>query len=138
MTMRIATSSRIRVDGRRSVDLAPVPVMRFTTAELQHPKTLHRILSSLVLAHEQVSRAHRSSSRLRATIFEGPVFTAGQDLPPIQHGYGMLVRYLPVRWIGATNTSACEYTETKNNGVQLILHAITSGTCDLEIWPVSL
>jgi hypothetical protein len=136
MAARIATSSRVLASGQRSVSLTPLEKIHLTENDVRDPVTLHRALHRFIRAHEEVSRAYRSSPRMRAVIIEGLSFVAGQDLAPIQHEYGTIVRYLPVRWIGATTATACQYSESVNDGVRLVLHAITSGKADLEVWPV--
>lgn len=134
--MPTKTASRVMADGTRKQTFAPSRALRLTESDVKEPATLHRFLSHFLTAHEEISKAHRSNSRMRATVYEGLKFTAGSDLAPIQHSFGVVVRYQPVRWIGATTATACQFAEVVNDGARLILHAITTGTCDLEIWPV--
>jgi len=136
MSTRTDTASRVLPGGQRKTTLTPVEELRITLADVRDPESLQRILHRFLRSHHETSRAFRSSSRLRAVTFEGLVFTAGADLPPIQHGFGITVRYAPVRWKGATAATACQYSETTNDGVNLVLHAITSGVADVEVWPV--
>lgn len=133
---RIQDASRILPSGQRSVTRTPVPELRLTEADVREPRALHRVLTQLIQAHKQVSRGARSSTRMRSVVIEGIKVTAGQDLAPIQHGYGTVVRYTVVRWAPATPGDAPAIGETVNDGVRLVLHAGKTGTLDLEIWPV--
>lgn len=127
--------SRVLSTGQRLTATVSTPEIRVTEADVRDPATLHRVLSQMIVAHRETSRAHRASSRMRATVYEGLAFSSGSNLT-IQHGYGTLVRYAPVRWVGSAVSNSCLYSEVTNDGTRLVLRANSSGTCDLEVWPV--
>jgi hypothetical protein len=126
--------SRLTAQGTRLAQASPFPELRITEADIRDPRTLQRILTQIHAAHREVSRPARGASELRRTVIDGVVFTAGQDVV-LGHGFGTLVYYDIIRWVGTTSATACQYSETLNDGTTLKLHAITTGVATVRMWP---
>lgn len=92
-------------------------------------------LSRLVKRMDETTLPARSSPRLKATYFEGQIFTAPGVQIVLRHGYGAPVRWNVARWYAtAAGPSVFEVSQDSTGNI-LTLQSGVAGTAEIEVWP---